>query len=102
MGTRFINTKESAASEDYKKMIMESSAEDIVYTAAVSGVHANFIRASLESVGITEDRWKDTKKIDFGKELNPLKKQRHGKQYGLQDKVLLLIISQVFLKLLKN
>tara|TARA_B100000287_G_scaffold53632_1_gene47221 strand:- start:587 stop:1561 length:975 start_codon:yes stop_codon:yes gene_type:complete len=71
MGTRFINTKESAASEDYKKMIMESSAEDIVYTAAVSGVHANFIRASLESVGITEDRWKDTKKIDFGKELNP-------------------------------
>ena len=71
MGTRFINTKESAASEDYKKMILESSAEDIVYTAAVSGVHANFIRASLESVGITEDRWKDTKKIDFGKELNP-------------------------------
>ena len=71
MGTRFINTKESAASEDYKAMIMESSAEDIVYTAAVSGVHANFIRASLESVGITEDRWKDTKKIDFGKELNP-------------------------------
>ena len=71
MGTRFINTKESAASEDYKKMIMESSAEDIVYTAAVSGVNANFIRASLESVGITEDRWKDTKKIDFGKELNP-------------------------------
>mgnify|MGYP000022308900 FL=1 len=71
MGTRFINTKESAASEDYKAMIMKSSAEDIVYTAAVSGVHANFIRASLESVGITEDRWKDTKKIDFGKELNP-------------------------------
>ena len=71
MGTRFINTNESAASEDYKAMIMESSAEDIVYTAAVSGVHANFIRASLESVGITEDRWKDTKKIDFGKELNP-------------------------------
>ena len=71
MGTRFINTKESAASEDYKKMIMESSAEDIVYTAAVSGVNANFIRASLESVGITEDRWRDTKKIDFGKELNP-------------------------------
>ncbi|MEE3035330.1 MAG: nitronate monooxygenase family protein [Bacteroidota bacterium] len=71
MGTRFINVRESAASDDYKKMIMESSAEDIVYTAAVSGVHANFIKASLESVGITEDRWKDSKKIDFGKELNP-------------------------------
>ena len=54
------NTKESVASEDYMKMIMESSAEDIVYTAAVSGVHATLYN-SLESVGITEDRWKDTK-----------------------------------------
>jgi len=37
MGTRFINTKESMAEEGYKEMIINSSAEDIVYTAAVSG-----------------------------------------------------------------
>ena len=66
MGTRFINVKESRAEDNYKDMIMQSSAEDIVYTAAVSGVNANFLRPSLEAMGITEDQWKDTKKIDFG------------------------------------
>ena len=68
MGTRFINVNESMADEAYKKMIMDSSAEDIVYTAAVSGVNASFLRPSLEAMGITEKDWKDTKKIDFGNE----------------------------------
>lgn len=68
MGTRFINVDESMADEAYKKMIMESSAEDIVYTAAVSGVNASFLRPSLEAMGITEKHWKETKKIDFGSE----------------------------------
>ena len=67
MGTRFINTKESKASEDYRKMIIESDANDIVYTAAISGVSANFLRPSLEAMGITEEMLKRTKKIDFGK-----------------------------------
>ena len=68
MGTRFINVDESMADQAYKKMIMESSAEDIVYTAAVSGVNANFLRPSLEAMGITEKQWKETRKIDFGTE----------------------------------
>ena len=46
-------------------MIMDSGAEDIVYTAAVSGVNANFLRPSLEAMGITEERWSENKKIDF-------------------------------------
>ena len=70
MGTRFINTKESRAPEDYKQMIIDSSATDIVYTAAVSGVPASFLRPSLESMGITEDMWARKAKIDFGKELD--------------------------------
>ena len=69
MGTRFINTQESMAEEDYKDMIINSSAEDIVYTAAVSGVHANFLRPSLEAMGVTEEVWNDSKKIDFGKDM---------------------------------
>ena len=70
MGTRFINTKESLADEDYKKMIINSSAQDIVYTAAVSGVNANFLKPSLEAMWINEEMWNNTKKIDFGKELS--------------------------------
>ena len=68
MGTRFINVNESMADESYKKMIVESDAEDIIYTAAVSGVNASFLRPSLEAMGITEKQWREAKKIDFGSE----------------------------------
>ena len=62
MGTRFINVKESMADPKYQEMIINSKAEDIVYTAAVSGVNANFLRPSLEAMGITEELWSQTKK----------------------------------------
>ncbi|PCJ95368.1 MAG: nitronate monooxygenase [Flavobacteriaceae bacterium] len=70
MGTRFINVKESKAPEEYRNMIIEAGASDVVYTASISGVHANFLGASLNAAGITaEDLKKDTK-IDFGKEMD--------------------------------
>ena len=53
MGTRFINTIEAKANRDYQEMIIKSGADDIVYTAAVSGVSANFMRQSLEEAGMT-------------------------------------------------
>ena len=70
MGTRFINTKESMAPEDYHKMIVKSEASDVVYTAAISGVSANFLGDSLKAAGITEEDLKKDTKIDFGKELD--------------------------------
>jgi nitronate monooxygenase len=75
MGTRFINTKESKATEDYRNMIIDSGASDIVYTAAISGVSANFLRPSLEAMGISEEMLKQTKKIDFGNELTAMEKE---------------------------
>jgi nitronate monooxygenase len=75
MGTRFINTKESKAPEDYRNMIIESGANDIVYTAAISGVSANFLRPSLEAMGITEEMLSRPKKIDFGNELSAMEKE---------------------------
>ena len=73
MGTRFINVKESMADPKYQEMIINSRAEDIVYTAAVSGVNANFLKPSLEAMGITEELWGQSKKIDFGSELDAAK-----------------------------
>ncbi|TMU55294.1 NAD(P)H-dependent flavin oxidoreductase [Flagellimonas algicola] len=70
MGTRFINTEESKAPEEYRKMIIEAGASDVVYTAAISGVHANFLAASLKAAGISEEDLKKDHKIDFGKELD--------------------------------
>ena len=75
MGTRFINTKESIATDDYRNMIIDSGASDIVYTAAISGVSANFLRPSLEAMGINEEMLKQTKKIDFGNELTAMEKE---------------------------
>ncbi len=51
MGTRFIATRESRAPADYQEMIVASSAGDIVYTDAISGVPANFLGASLQANG---------------------------------------------------
>ncbi|WP_421813186.1 NAD(P)H-dependent flavin oxidoreductase [Flagellimonas sp.] len=70
MGTRFINTEESKATEEYRKMIIDAGASDVVYTAAISGVHANFLAASLQAAGISEEDLKKDTKIDFGKELD--------------------------------
>ena len=70
LGTRFINVKESEADEAYQNMIIDSGCSDIVYTAAVSGVNANFLRKSLESMGITEELWSTKAKVDFGEELD--------------------------------
>lgn len=70
LGTRFINVTESRADDDYRQMIIDSKTSDIVYTAAVSGVPANFLRRSLESMGITKEMWDSKAKVDFGKELD--------------------------------
>lgn len=70
MGTRFINTSESMANDNYRKMIEDSTASDVVYTAAISGVHANFLGDSLKAAGITQEDLKKETKVDFGKELD--------------------------------
>lgn len=51
MGTRFIATHEAAAPPAYKQMLVDASAEDLVYTALFSGVHGNYLKASVEAAG---------------------------------------------------
>jgi nitronate monooxygenase len=51
LGTRFISTRESLAPDGFKEMILAASAKDIIYTDAISGVHANFLRASIVAAG---------------------------------------------------
>jgi nitronate monooxygenase len=55
MGTRFIATKESRAAAGFKDMIVGSRAADIVYTSAISGVNANFLRPSIVAAGLDPD-----------------------------------------------
>lgn len=67
MGTRFIATSESLAPPEYKKMIVDVEAQDIIHTAAVSGVPANFMRPSLEKAGYMDPNQKGH--VDFGDKL---------------------------------
>jgi len=70
MGTRFINTTEAIADQEYKQMIIDAGTDDIVYTAAISGVSANFLKESLIRSGVPAEMWGHKNKIDFGKELD--------------------------------
>jgi nitronate monooxygenase len=68
LGTRFIATAEANASAAYKQMLIDSSAEDIVYTALFSGVAGNYLRASVAKTGLDPDRLPEggKTKMDFG------------------------------------
>ena len=52
MGTRFIATQESLAPERYKQMLVETNAEDIVYTPFFSGVHGSYLKPSIRAAGL--------------------------------------------------
>ena len=45
MGTRFIATEESDATEEYKQMILNASASDIIKSNKITGVNGNWLRA---------------------------------------------------------
>jgi nitronate monooxygenase len=55
IGSAFIATDEANAALDYKRMITESGAADIVYTDAITGVHGNYLRPSLVRAGLDPD-----------------------------------------------
>jgi nitronate monooxygenase len=71
LGSRFIPAKESLASEAYKKMILESRVEDIIYTDAFSGVNANYLIPSIKQVGLDPEKLQRKEKIDFSELGNP-------------------------------
>jgi nitronate monooxygenase len=62
IGTRFIATREANAKEEYKAMLVDGSAKDIVYTNAISGVHGNYLRPSLLAAGLDPDNMPDADK----------------------------------------
>jgi nitronate monooxygenase len=72
MGSRFFATVEAAAGDDYKAMLTETTAKDITYTAAISGINANFLTPSLIANGLDPAAAKDpAHKIDMAHELSP-------------------------------
>jgi nitronate monooxygenase len=55
VGTRFIATRESLASDAYRQMLVASSLDDVVRSKAVTGLEANWLRGSLVAAGLDPD-----------------------------------------------
>mgnify|MGYP005621254365 FL=1 len=68
MGTRFIATQESDATDEYKEMILNATASEIVKSNKITGVNGNWLEQSLKNAGIS------TKDGGFKKTLSNLKR----------------------------
>ena len=68
MGTRFIATEEANADQEYKKMLEESAASDIVYSSLFTGVLGNYLKPSISNAGLDPDNLPDADKsaMNFG------------------------------------
>lgn len=70
IGSAFIATEEARAVDDYKRMITESTSQDIVYSNLFTGVHGNYLRGSIVRAGLDPDALpqSDPSKMNFGGE----------------------------------
>ena len=68
LGTRFIATEEANAEPEYKKMLEESAAKDIVYSSLFTGVLGNYLKPSIENAGMDPENLPNADKtsMNFG------------------------------------
>jgi nitronate monooxygenase len=68
IGSAFIATDEARASDAYKQCIVDSNSDDIVYSNLFTGVHGNYLAASIRNAGLDPEHLaeSDPSKMDFG------------------------------------
>ncbi len=68
IGSAWIATHEARAMDAYKQAIVDSGADDIVYSNLFSGVHGNYLRSSIVNAGMDPDNLpeSDPSKMNFG------------------------------------
>ena len=67
LGTRLIACEESLAVPAYKQMLIEAKADDIVTSAALTGIPANWLKASLTAAGYDAEGLKVKAEINLGR-----------------------------------
>ncbi len=67
IGSPFIATEEANASQEYKAGIVEGRANDVIYSSFFTGVHGNYLRASILASGLDPDKLPegDLSKMNF-------------------------------------
>ena len=85
IGSAFIATQEANADPDYKQMIVDSCADDIVYTNLVTGVHGNYLKPSFVRAGLDPDNLpaSDPSKMNFGSNRKKAWKDLWGSGQGI-------------------
>ena len=68
IGSAFIATLEARAVDGYKEAIVAGSSDDIVYSNLFTGVHGNYLKASISAAGLDPDKLpeSDPSKMNFG------------------------------------
>ncbi|MFC3628492.1 NAD(P)H-dependent flavin oxidoreductase [Paracoccus angustae] len=68
VGSPFIATAEANAPEDYKRMIVDSGAMDIVTSSLFTGVSGNYLAPSIRAAGMDPDKLDsaDPSSMNFG------------------------------------
>jgi len=69
IGSPFIATNEARAEENYKQMIVDSDAKDIVYSNYFTGIPGNYLKPSISASGLDPENLPvaDPTKMDFDK-----------------------------------
>ena len=75
IGSPFIATQEANAQSEYKDMIVDSTADDILYSSLFTGVHGNYLRPSVVRAGLDPENLEtaDASSMDFSSDSKKLK-----------------------------
>ncbi|MBU1176286.1 MAG: nitronate monooxygenase family protein [Alphaproteobacteria bacterium] len=67
IGSAFIATEEANSVRDYKQMLVDGGADDIVYTNYFTGVHGNYLKPAIARAGLDPDALpaSDASKMNF-------------------------------------
>jgi nitronate monooxygenase len=76
LGTRLIACEESLAVPGYKQMLIDSRADDIITSAALTGIPANWLKASLFAAGYDAEGLKTKAEINLGRPEDAAKRWR--------------------------
>ncbi len=68
IGSAFIATQEARASDAYKQCVVDSNSDDIVYSNLFTGVHGNYLAASIRQAGLDPEHLpeSDPSQMNFG------------------------------------
>jgi len=56
VGTKFVAARESLASADYRRKLIDCSLDDVMLTRAFTGLPANFLRPTVAAAGLDPER----------------------------------------------